>query len=493
MRKIGAILGITIIILMILVFFFPKMLYSTAFGQQILMRIEGEEVATFYYKGNQKNRDTIYMKGVIYTNTLEDLKQVLSKNPMITTLVMENVPGSIDDEVNLVASKEIRKHHINTYIPKNGMVASGGTDMFLAGKERATHPTAKLGVHSWSGEDQVALDFPKDHQEHKKYLEYYKEMNIPVDFYWYTLEAAPAEDIHWMTPNEIKKYVVTTTNNEFTQLLEIQQTLSSDMFKGRGSGNNKEAQNLINTYFDNIDLLKLADRYTIPFTFTDQKTKKERQGINIVGYVKGKNYPDQYIVIGAHYDHLGIVNNTIYNGADDNASGTSALLYLANYFTKNQPEHSIIFAAFDAEELGLHGSKDFVNKSYIPLANIKLNINMDMISRNPQNEIYVVGTFPFPQFKKPIANVAKNSSLMVSYGHDDPNDKTKDYWMHSSDNGPFFEKNIPNITFSEEDHPGYHKSTDDIEFTHPDFYINVVKLITASIQEIDQNFPTSTQ
>jgi len=85
--------------------------------------------------------------------------------------------------------------------------------------------------------------------------------------------------------------------------------------------------------------------------------------------------------------------------------------------------------------------------------------------------------------------MAKTSPLKVSYGHDDPNDKTKDYWMFSSDNGPFHQNGIPNITFSEEDHPGYHNHTDDFEYIHPMFYENVVKLIQNTIEHIDQNFP----
>ncbi len=493
MKKNSVFIEALIVILIATGSLFPEVLESTTIGQKILLRMEGDQAAEFYYKEGQISKDTIYMKGVIYSNTLEDIKQALDENPSITTLVMEEVPGSIDDEINLAASKEIRKHHINTYVPKNGMVASGGTDMFLAGDERAIHPTAKLGVHSWSDGDQSALDFPEDHEEHKKYLTYYSEMNIPLSFYWYTLEVAPPDDIHWMTNEEIEKYNILTPSSEYSELLDIQKMLASDEFKGRGTGNNKEAQDLIIGHFHKTGLKKLTDSYAVPFNFIDLLTRKKREGINVVGYITGKTNPDEYIVIGAHYDHLGIVNDTIYNGADDNASGTAALLYLSDFFSKNQPENSIIFAAFDAEEQGLYGSIDFVNKPYVSLSNIKLNINFDMISRNPKNEIYVVGTLPYPQFKLPITTVAKNHPLKVSYGHDDPDDKTKDYWMNSSDNAAFFQKGIPNITFSEEDHPDYHKSTDDLENTDPDFYINVVKFITESIQAIDQNFPTTKQ
>ncbi|KAB1153921.1 M28 family peptidase [Tenacibaculum aiptasiae] len=470
-----------------LLYFFPQLIFGSTFGQKLLLKLSDESVAEFYFKEGQKTKDTLYMKGIIYGNTLEDIKNVLDKNPQVTTIAMEDVGGSIDDEVNLVASQEIRKRKINTYLPENSMVASGGTDMFLAGTKRNAHPSAKLGVHSWSDGSKGGDKYPKEDPSHKKYLDYYKEMDIPTDFYWYTLQAAPAESIHWMKPDEIKKYKVLT--NDLSELLSLQKTLSSEGFAGRGTGKNQKAQELIINYFKTLGLEKFNDSYKVPFDFVDEKTKKKRPATNIVGYIKGKTNPDKYIVIGAHYDHMGIVDGVIFNGADDNASGTAALLVLAKYFTKNKPEHSIIFSAFDAEELGLHGSKYFVENPPVPLANIKLDINFDMISRNPNNEIYVVGTYPYPQFKPVVEKIAKTSPLKVSYGHDDPNDKTKDYWMYSSDNGPFHEKGIPNITFSEEDHPDYHKPTDDFKNTNPVFYTNVVALIEQFIESVDTNFP----
>ncbi len=491
MKKIikRSIIGLLVFVLIIasIIVLFPQVLYSTTLGQKILMKIEGEQIATFYFKNNQSAKDTLYMKGVIYGNTLVDIKKVLDKNPQVTTTAMINVPGSIDDEINLVASKEIRKRIINTYIPKDGMVASGGTDMFLAGTKRAAHPSAKLGVHSWSDGEKGGIEYPKEDPSHTKYLDYYKDMQIPTDFYWYTLEAAPADDIHWMTADEMIKYKVLTDEN--SELLSLQEKLASDEFAGRGTGNNLKAQELITSYFENIGLEKFKNDYRSSFTFSDKKIKKIRKGTNIIGYIKGRTHANKYIVIGAHYDHLGIINNSIYNGADDNASGTSALLVLAKHFVQYQPEHSIIFVAFDAEELGLHGSKYFVNYPPVPLTDIKLNINFDMISRNSKNEIYVIGTYPYPQFKPLIVQVAKTSSLNVSYGHDDPKDTSKDYWMFSSDNGPFHKKGIPNITFSEEDHPDYHKATDDFENIHPSFYKNVVAFIQKAIESIDKNFP----
>ena len=471
-------------------FFLPEFFFDYAWGQRIFLKLEGEDVAHLYYQDDQQRGDSIYMKGVIYSNTLNDITEAFDANPQITTLIMVDVPGSIDDEINLQASLEIRKRHINTYVPDNGMIASGGTDMFLAGERRAIHSTAKVGVHSWGGGDTIALEYPRDHKEHKKYLDYYRRINIPTKFYWYTLEAAPAEDIHWMTIQEITTYnVVTTSIVDINELLGMQKKLASDAFLGRRAGDNHLAQELITAYFEEIPLERFNDSYQSSFLFADENTGRETEGKNIIGYIKGTTYPDKYLVIGAHYDHLGIINDEIYHGADDNASGTSALLVLAKYFDAYKPEHSMIFAAFDAEEQGHHGSKHFVENPPVEISKILVNFNFDMISRNSKNEIYVVGTLIYPQLKPLIEKASFNSPLMVSYGHDDPDDKTKDYWMESSDNASFFEKDIPNITFSVEDHRDYHKPTDHFENIDSVFYRDVVQLIVKSLEMIDENFP----
>jgi pimeloyl-ACP methyl ester carboxylesterase len=172
------------------------------------LNYEPEEAsANFTFQDNDDSSDTTYMNGVIGSDTLDVMQEFLTKYPQIKTIVMQNVPGSMDDDVNLKASLEIRNRGIATHIPADGMVASGGTDMFLAGAKRTIDEGARLGVHSWSDNSgKVALDYPRDHEEHVKYLDYYDVMGIPADFYWYTLEAAPADSIHWMTAEEIAQY-----------------------------------------------------------------------------------------------------------------------------------------------------------------------------------------------------------------------------------------------------------------------------------------------
>ena len=154
--------------------------------------------------------ETAYMTGVITASTPATVLQLLFEHPEVTTIEMLTVPGSIDDVANLRASLYVHKFGLNTKLNANSSVASGGTDFFLAGRQRIVEKGAKIGVHSWGGGNVAATDVPKDDPAHEKYLNYYKIVGIPQAFYWYTLEAAPASDIHIMTEDEIKKYKIRT-------------------------------------------------------------------------------------------------------------------------------------------------------------------------------------------------------------------------------------------------------------------------------------------
>jgi hypothetical protein len=480
-----------VLALVLLGFISLMLLISTATGQKIFLSFSDDEVTSFYFK--QDNKTTAYMKGVIYAETHNDIKRLFNDNPEVKTLVLEDVPGSIDDEVNLAASFEIHKRGIATHIPADGFVASGGTDMFLAGVQRTIEPGAKLGVHSWAGLFVTATDFEKSAEEHQPYLDYYRDINIPENFYWYTLEAAPAEGIHWMTMAEIQQYHVVTSLVDTSRLIANLRTLAHDDMKGRGTGDNEATQALILNNFKQYNLKAFNDSFTQKFSFTDEKTNQSRLGTNVIGYLEGSESPNEYMVIGAHYDHMGVVEGKIFNGADDNASGTSAMLSLVEYFAQYPPKHSIIFAAYDAEELGLHGSRNFVDNSPIALEQIKVKFNFDMIGRNINNEIYIVGTHQYPQFKSILKSAENNIALTVSYGHDDPNDETKDYWMESSDNAHYFLNGIPNITFSEEDHPDYHKDSDEFSGIDQEYYTKVVQLIIKSISQVDASLDNLTE
>ena len=152
--------------------------------------------------------------------------------------------------------------------------------------------------------------------------------------------------------------------NENTLLKHIK-SLSSDAFEGRRTGTKGaiKARKYIVNQFHALQVSPLVKDYNQNFTFTHKRNFYK--GTNVLGVVEGTELPNKYIVISAHYDHEGIKYGEVYNGADDNASGISALFSFAEYFRQNPPKHSVILAAFDAEELGLQGSKYFVNNSTV--------------------------------------------------------------------------------------------------------------------------------
>lgn len=137
-----------------------------------------------------------------------------ASDPQVDTLVLTQVDGSENDEINVHTARLIRDAGWTTWLPANGDISSGGVDMFAAGVNRFVEPGGFVGVHSWAGDDgEVGSDFPPDHPAHRSQLEYFSEMLGPdagPEFYFYTLEASPAERIYRMTPNEIESYGLIT-------------------------------------------------------------------------------------------------------------------------------------------------------------------------------------------------------------------------------------------------------------------------------------------
>ncbi len=266
-------------------------------------------------------------------------------------------------------------------------------------------------------------------------------------------------------------------------LLKHLQSLSSDAFEGRRTGAKGaiKAQKYIVNQFYSLSVTPLVEGYVQPFFFMHKRN--EYNATNVLGLIKGSEFPEKYIVISAHYDHEGVKRGKIYNGADDNASGVSALFSFAEYFKNTPPKHSVILAAFDGEELGLQGSKYFVNHPLVPLKNIMLNINMDMIGRSDKNELFIVGTSENKRLKHLVENTDTPKSLNLVLGHDGY-DGQED-WTFASDHTNFYKKQIPFLYFGVEDHKDYHEPTDDFENIHPQFYIDAVKTIIAVFEKID--------
>ncbi|MCT4607782.1 MAG: alpha/beta hydrolase [Pelagimonas sp.] len=160
--------------------------------------------------------DYFVAQGVIDGSTPGVVRKALNAHPEIKKIIMQYVPGSADDEANLEASRLLRESGISMVVPEGGLVASGGTDMFLAGVQRDVGSGACIGVHSWGAGSFInpiaGRDVPKDDPQHQLYLSYYDEIGIDPAFYWYTLDAADADNIHYMTLAEMQQYGIATSS-----------------------------------------------------------------------------------------------------------------------------------------------------------------------------------------------------------------------------------------------------------------------------------------
>ncbi len=278
-------------------------------------------------------------------------------------------------------------------------------------------------------------------------------------------------------------------------LLANLKEISSDAYEGRGfaTPGNYKAQQFIVSKFKEIGLATyLESGYVQQFKQTFSGKRRQRMfpvkdakedlsnvpdttlvGGNVIGIIKGKI--DKSIVITGHFDHLGIRNGKIYNGADDDASGTAAVIAIADYFKDKSPKYNLIFAAVDGEEVGLVGAEYFVDNFPSAKEKIALNVNMDMIAHNDSLELYAAGLYHYPQLKSQLQNL--DSPINLLFGHDDPNNKELDDWTFSSDHGVFHKRQIPFVYFGVEDHKDYHQPTDTFENINQDFYVEAVKLI----------------
>ena len=277
----------------------------------------------------------------------------------------------------------------------------------------------------------------------------------------------------------------TSTAPTSEQLLKDVETLSSDAYEGRKTGTKggEMARTYLTGRLKEIGLKPYPGKtsYEQAFEIKGRNGAAAIQGKNLIAYIPGKT--ENVIVISAHYDHIGVIKDEVYNGADDNASGVAGLLQFAKYFAKNKPNNTLIFAIFDAEEMGLQGAKAFVANPPVALDKIKLNINMDMISHNDKGELYAVGTFKYPTLK-PYFTIT-NPNIKVLFGHDDPK-LGRDDWTNQSDQGAFNAKNIPFIYFGVEDHKDYHKATDEFKNINKTFFVDAANAIQEIIINIDK-------
>ena len=281
------------------------------------------------------------------------------------------------------------------------------------------------------------------------------------------------------------------------QFLSHETYLSSDKLEGRfpGTKGNNKAARYISKQFKQLHLKQWNKRYKQPFSLfikphTNSVSKDTVQTQNIVGYLEGNDslLKNEYIVIGAHYDHLGWGGQgtgskkkdtlAIHNGADDNASGISALLCIAAEIAKQQHniKRSIIFIAFSGEEEGLKGSNYFVNHLPVPPSSIKLMINMDMVGRlNTEKQIYMGGAGTFPGGELLMKKLAEGTELnpVVHAGS-----------VGGSDHVTFYKNKISVLGLHTGGHPQYHTPEDDLALINSKGAVVVTQYICKALLAI---------
>ena len=285
-----------------------------------------------------------------------------------------------------------------------------------------------------------------------------------------------------------KTYAETIKEQDLKELLYV---YASDYFQGRETGTlgQKRAVTFLREFYQNRNI-KAAQGTQYYFQPMELIIKGQPIATeNVVAIIEGKSKPEEYIVISSHLDHEGIKNGVIYNGADDDGSGTVALLEIAEAFQAaaaegNVPARSIIFLHVSGEAKGLLGSRYYTDNPLYPLANTVANLNIDMVGRiDPKREsqnrnyVYLIGTDRLSTELHKISEQANDATLKMDLDYtynavDDPN-----RFYFRSDHYNFAKNNIPVIFYFNGTHADYHKPTDTVEKIEYDLLAQRAQLV----------------
>ncbi len=271
--------------------------------------------------------------------------------------------------------------------------------------------------------------------------------------------------------------------------------LASEELEGRFPGTNGEdlAANYIAEKFEKFGLTKLTGSYFQDFNFTlpsspheevkfNEETNSKIDTKNIIAFID--NNKKNTVIIGAHYDHIGYGGqysldrgvNEIHNGADDNASGTAMLISLAKQLkNRNDLKNNYLFIAFSAEELGLIGSRYFVNSEIFDSESINFMINLDMVGRlNEERELSIYGVGTSSIFKQVVNSLNNNFKLKIINDGTGPSDHTS-----------FYNKDIPVLFFNTGSHENYHRPSDDVDLINYEGISEISNYVIDIIDELE--------
>lgn len=267
------------------------------------------------------------------------------------------------------------------------------------------------------------------------------------------------------------------------RLMEIVSVLAHDSMAGReaGSEQNAAAARWLADALGTAGIPPAGDDYLAPFTW------EGGEGTNVLARIDG-TLGTSLIVLSAHFDHVGVQQGRIYNGADDNASGTAAVLEIARLLIADPPRSDVLIALLDAEESGLQGARALVAAPPMPFPPATLNINLDMVSRS-DGLLWAAGSYHTPALRPILERVAERAPTRVRLGHDRPGAPEGDDWTNSSDHGPFHDAGLPFVYFGVEDHADYHSPTDDVERIVPAEFEAAVLTIYSAVRALDAALP----
>lgn len=305
--------------------------------------------------------------------------------------------------------------------------------------------------------------------------------------------------------DDAAKYAATITAKDLGKHLFI---YASDEFEGRDTGEpgQKLAVEYLKNFYVNQDIASPIggnDYFQeVPAAWLNENARrgKFKDSENVLAFIKGTEKPDEIVVLSAHLDHEGIKDGKIYNGADDDGSGTVAILEIAEAFkmaSKNGkgPKRSILFLHVTGEEKGLLGSKYYTENPTFPLANTVCNLNIDMIGRiddrhkdNP-NFVYLIGS---DKLSTELHNLSeevnkKYTNISLDYKYNDENDPNRFYYR--SDHYNFAKHNIPIIFYFNGTHADYHQHTDTPDKINYNLLENRTRLVFHTAWEV-ANRPT---
>lgn len=296
----------------------------------------------------------------------------------------------------------------------------------------------------------------------------------------------------------LPKYISTIKADELSKHLYI---FASDEFEGRDTGEpgQKKAAEYLRDFYKKEGIISPKSQYVndyfqhIPAN-AYPRIKKDTE--NVLAFIEGSEKPEEIVVISAHYDHVGMQNGEIYNGADDDGSGNVAILEIAEAFQQAvkdgyKPKRSILFLHVTAEEIGLLGSKYYTDiQPVFPLANTIADLNIDMIGRvdevhaENENYVYLIGS---DKLSTDLHNLSesvntKYTKLDLDYTYNDENDPNRFYYR--SDHYNFAKNNVPIIFYFNGVHEDYHQPTDSPDKINYELLAKRAQLIFATAWEL---------